>query len=173
MNQKHYSDEEAREILKRAVDYEECDAFQYSGNELLDMGREMGLSEAAIVKAEAAIRTGQATRVRDDHTLGVEDADLVTAEKRYRHQRLQELYLNLAVFVGVMSLLVVLNFMAGMTFTWVAIVLVCWGGSLIGQYLTLRRPEGEAYEKGFNDWLEKREGQVRKRQRWAQRLKEE
>jgi hypothetical protein len=33
--------------------------------------------------------------------------------------------------------------------------------------------EGETYEKGLKDWLERREAQARKRQQWAQRLKEE
>jgi plasmid stability protein len=52
MNPKKYSDDEAREILKRAVDYQTQDDFQYSREQLIDMGRELGLSEAAIVKAE-------------------------------------------------------------------------------------------------------------------------
>jgi hypothetical protein len=57
MNSKRYSDEEAREILKRAVDFQQQDEFEYTRDQLLDLGREMGLSQDAIVKAEQEYRS--------------------------------------------------------------------------------------------------------------------
>ena len=68
MNSKKYSDEEAREILKRAVEYQERDDFSYNDDQLIELGREMGLSQDAIVKATQDLQAGRETPVRPRST---------------------------------------------------------------------------------------------------------
>ena len=56
MTEHRYTDNEVRDILKRAVTFEEDDT-DFTRDQLFDIGREAGLTDAAIVRAEQDWRT--------------------------------------------------------------------------------------------------------------------
>lgn len=166
MNPKRYSDEEARDILKRAVDYQEQTDSQYTRDQLLDIGREMGLSEEAIVKAEQAHmgREGMETPVAPRRT--TLEVPVEAEEIAFRRHRMQEFRQNLTSYAIIIPFLFLLNlFTTGFDPLWAIYPALGWGIGVLFHYVSARQTEGDEYEKQFDAWLEKRETRLRRRRR--------
>jgi len=165
MNPKRYSDEEAREILKRAVDFQQNDDFDFSRDQLLDIGKKMGLSQDAIVKAEReylAKRGGETPVIPRTTSLEtpVEDEEIA-----FRRHRMQEFRQHLNSYAIVMTFLLLINLFTGLDDIWVIYPALGWGIGIAFHFFSVRQTEGEEYEKEFDKWVSKREKRVRKRQR--------
>ena len=171
MNKREYSDDEAREILKLAVDYQERDDFKYSQDQLFDLGREMGLTQDAIVKAEQDMRGGLETPVRAKRPTAREravnsKAGISAEEAAFRSERMMSLYQHLAIYLmGVVTCFIINLVTSGLGFPWYLIVVFGWGMGLVGHFTTVGIMRGDAYEDAFDDWLNKQETRLRKRQR--------
>lgn len=169
MNPKRYSDEEAREILKRAVEYQEKEALEYSRDQLLKMGREMGLSEDAIVKAE---QVHLATKGIESPVLPKPSAPTIfevpieAEEMAFRRHRMQEFRQNLTSYAIIIPFLFLINFFTtGLDPLWAIYPALGWGIGVLFHYSNARQTEGDEYEKSFDEWLDKREERYRKRRR--------
>lgn len=177
MNSKKYSDEEAREILKRAVEYQERDDFSYSEDQLMQLGREMGLSQDAIVKATQDLQSGRETPVRPRTTTTalastvpeVAVRDVGEEEAAFRRHREAEFRQQLATYLSVIAMLFVINIMTSPSFLWFVFPAMGMVIATVTQYNSLRNTEGDDYEKEFDKWLDKRERRVRKRRRRLER----
>lgn len=171
MNKREYSDDEAREILKRAVEYQERDDFKYSRDQLFDLGREMGLSQDAIVKAEQDVRTGLETPVKAGRSTQRDSAasggktEISAEEAAFRRERMMSFYQHLAIYLmGVVTCFIINFVTTGLSFPWFLIVVFGWGMGLVGHYTSVGIMHGDAYEDAFDDWLDKRATRLRKRQ---------
>jgi hypothetical protein len=154
MNSKQYSDEEARSILKRAVDLQGFDEGQFSRDQLLAMGHDLGLSQEAIVKAEREHLVQQSLTIPAD-----------ALEIAFRLERTKTLNQHLAVFVMVMAILILLNFVTtGFATPWFFVPLMAWGFALLFHFFHARATSGEDYEEEFDEWLAQRDNAIRKRQ---------
>jgi hypothetical protein len=176
MNKREYSDDEAREILKRAVAYQERDDFKFSEQQLLDLGRDMGLSQDAIVKASQDFQRGIETPVMRTTAKGRNLAngkvEISAEEAAFRRERMSPFYIHFGVFLACIVLVFFLNLLTGLSFPWFLIVVLGWGVGLVGHYLSEGRMEGDAYEDAFDDWLDKQKTRQRKRQRRVEQIQE-
>jgi hypothetical protein len=166
MNTDKYSDEEARAILKRAVDYQEQEEFQYSRKQLLDIGREMGLSEEAIVRAEQEhlAHRGVETPVAPKPT--AVEVPLEQEEMAFRRHRMQDFRQHFTVYAIVITFLFLINlFTTGLNPLWAIYPALGWGIGLAIHFSVSRNFEGDEYDKQFEEWLDKREIRARKRRR--------
>lgn len=175
MTEKSYSDEEAREILKRAVDFQEREDFQYSQQQLMDLGREMGLSNDAIVKAEQAWRqTARETPVTALASMNDTSGILATEEAAFRRHRMWEFQIHLVAFVFSILTVFIINLITnGLSFPWFLIVVFGWGIGLASHYMVARLTEGETYESAFDEWMERREDRLISRKQRLERLQGE
>lgn len=170
MNTKKYSDEEAREILKRAVDFQQQDDFEYSRDQLMDLGREMGLSEDAIVKAEQAHLANQRAETPvvpkpTSFEIPVEEEELA-----FRRHRMQEFQQNLRSYMIVIPFLFLINFFStGLDPLWAIYPALGWGMGVLFHYNSARQTEGDEYDKLLDDWLDKREDRMYKERRRRRR----
>lgn len=152
MNQRDYSEDEAQAILKRAIDHQDGGDVTYSRDQLYDMGREMGLSQEAIVKAEKemALKVGPFSRTSTSNkTISPEEA-------AFRRERRNQLYLILAIYLATVAFVFLLNWLSGgLSFPW--FLFVAGGGAVgvVAYYLTEGVMQGEGYEKAFTRWVEK------------------
>jgi hypothetical protein len=169
MNSKRYSDDEAREILKRAVEYQDQSESHYTRDQLLDIGREMGLSEDAIVKAEQAhlAKKGIETPVVLAPTpLTTYEIPVEAEEMAFRRHRIQEFRQNLTSYAIIIPFLFLLNlFTTGFDPLWAIYPALGWGIGVLFHYFSSRQTEGDDYEKQFDEWLDKRATRIRKRRR--------
>lgn len=175
MNPKKYSDDEAREILKRAVDYQTQDDFQYSREQLLDMGREMGLSEAAIVKAEQErVVQGKTETPVSARLASTVEIPVEQLEMEFRRHRWSDFRQQLFTYAVVIGFLFLINLVTiGLRPPWFIFPAGGWGMALAFQAYALRNNDGDEYEKAFDNWIEKREKRTRKRRRRLERDREE
>lgn len=166
MNPKRYSDEEARDILKRAVDFQQQDDFEYTREQLLDLGREMGLSQDAIVKAEQEYQAKRRIETPVVPASTTIEIPVEEEEIAFRRHRWLEFRQHLNIYVIVIGFLFLLNlFTSGLQETWFVFPAMAWGIGLAIHFVTSRQTEGDDYEKEFDKWLAKRVKRVRKRQR--------
>lgn len=169
MNPKRYSDEEARDILKRAADYQTRDEFQFSREELLTLGREMGLSDDAIIKAEEAHLSRKGIEipvVSNSSPSTLLEVPVEAEEMAFRRHRMQEFRQNLTSYAIVIPFLFLINFFTtGLDPLWAVYPALGWGIGVLFHYTSALQTEGDQYEKQFDEWLEKRESRLRKRRR--------
>jgi hypothetical protein len=171
MNPKRYSDEEAREILKRAVDFQQNDDFEYTRDQLLDMGREMGLSQDAIVKAEQAylakrgIESPVVPKSTPSPALTTFEFPVEADEFAFRRHRLQEFREHLYAYSIVMGFLFLINLFTGIDDFWVVYPALGWGIGIAFHFFSSRQTEGDEYEKAFDKWSDERAKRLRKRRR--------
>jgi hypothetical protein len=168
MNKRNYSDEEAREILKRAVEHQDRDEFTYNEQQLLDLGQEMGLSREAIVKAKQDV-------VRDDPpsrlaallggTASRNHPDISAEEAAFRRERLQPLKIQFAVYLIAVLFTFTFNLMTGLAFPWFLFIVFGWAMPLVGFYMEWGRMEGDDYEKSFATWKRKRKQRLEQEQK--------
>lgn len=159
MNKRTYSDEEARDILKRAVEHQERENFNYDEQQLFDLGQEIGLSPEAIVKAEQEV-------ARNDRPAGLAalmgrvaspaPPPLSDEEALFRRERLHPLKIQFAVYIMAVLLTFTFNLMTGLAFPWFLFVVFGWAMPLVGFYMEWGRMEGDDYEKSFAKWKRKR-----------------
>lgn len=169
MNQREYSDDEAREILKRAVEYQERDDFKYSRDQLFDLGRDMGLSHDAIVKAEQDMATGVETPVRSGatRTRTIGDSTSISPEEAaFRRERMMGFYQHFAIYLAVVALVFTINLItSGLSFPWFLFVVLGWGIGIVAHFTAVGMMRGDEYEDAFDEWLDNQETRQRRRQR--------
>lgn len=181
MNKREYSDDEAREILKRAVEYQERDDYKFSREQLMDLGREMGLSQDAIVKAERDLTSGVETPVRSTKSprpslsQGLANTQGISAEEAaFRRERMMSFYMHFAIYATVIALVFTINLMTnGLSFPWFLFVLFGWGIGIVAHFMAVGIMRGDEYEDAFDEWLDNRETRLRKRQRRLGEVREE
>lgn len=160
MNKREYSDDEAQEILKRAVTHQDGEAFKYDQQELLDVGRELGLSQDAMVKAEQEMHQGKPASAVDK-LLGLDPLitkNLRAEEAAFQRERLAPFKQHVVVFLAAIPLLIILNMLtSGFAFMWALIAIAGWGMGLVGYYMTVGRMEGDDYETELAKWKHKRQ----------------
>jgi hypothetical protein len=170
MNKREYSDDEAREILKRAVAYQERDDFKFSEQQLLDLGREMGLSQDAIVKASQDFQRGAETPVVGATPKGRKSAignqDISAEEAAFQREHMMIFYMHFAIYLSVVALVFTINALTnGLSFPWFLFVVFGWGIGVVAHFMAARFLRGDEYEDAFEEWLDKQETRQRKRQR--------
>lgn len=166
MEPKKYSDEEARTILKRAVDYQEQEDFQYSRKQLLELGREMGLSEDAIVRAEQEHITRHSTETPAAEKSIEVEIPVEQDEAAFRRHKMQEFMQHFRIYAIVITFLFFINLTTnGLRDIWFLYPAFGWGIGVAIHFFASRHFEGDQYEKEFEDWLDKRAIRARKRQR--------
>jgi hypothetical protein len=154
MNAKHYSDEEARKILKRAVDFQPLEEIQYSRDQLLEMGRDLGLSQDAIVKAEREHLAQRSLDIPPDEV-----------EILFRQERQRGFAQHFMIFAVVMAVLIIVNIVTtGLDSPWFFAPFFCWGFAVLFHFFYVRGTSGEDYEEELDEWLNERENVMRKRQ---------
>jgi hypothetical protein len=167
MHRKDYSEEEARDILKRAVAYQERDTSRYTNDQLLQMGRELGLTQDAIVKAAEDVALGRETPIPQAGYIGRDAAarTLAVEEAIFRRERMRDFYVHASIF-AVVSVILLLAYVFGYGAwgQWFWFALVGWVIGIISHYASAVRHTGDEYEKQFDAWLEKREVWLRRRQ---------
>lgn len=168
MNSKRYSDEEAREILKRAVDFQQQDEFEYTRDQLMDLGREMGLSQDAIVKAEQAYRSKQGIETPVLPKSTTYEVPVENEELAFRRHRMQEFRQHLTAYGIVITFLFLINLFTGFDDLWFVYPALGWGIGIAFHFFSTLQSEGEEYEKEFDKWSEKRAKRIRKRRRRLQ-----
>jgi hypothetical protein len=181
MNKREYSDDEAREILKRAVDYQERDDFKYSRDQLFDLGRDMGLSHEAIVKAEQEISTGVETPVRaksSDARARIKTPatpnDISPEEAAFRRERMSGFYIHFAIYLATIAMLFTINLItSGLSFPWFLFPAMGWGIGIVAHFMAVGVMRGDDYEDAFDEWLDNQETRQRRRQRRLEQAREE
>lgn len=154
MNPKQYSDEEARKILKRAVDFQPTEEIQYSREQLLSLGQELGLSQDAIVKAEREHLAQQALDIPPNEV-----------ELLFRRERQQGFRRHFIIFAVAIAIFLLLNiFTTGLASPWFLAPLLCWGIAILFHFFYIRSSEGEDYEEELEEWLKERNATMRRRQ---------
>lgn len=176
MNRNDYTEEEARDILKRAVSYQERDSSRYTNDQLFQMGRDLGLSQDAIVKASQDVALGRETPIPQAGYIERDPAagTLAVEEAIFRRERLRDFYVHFSIFaVTSVIMLIVYALGYGSWGQWFWFALVGWVIGIVSHYASAMRHSGDEYEKKFDEWLEKRAIWVRKRQERVERLKAE
>ncbi len=159
MNKRTYSDDEAREILKRAVEHQDQGEFAFNEQQLFDLGQQIGLSPDAIVKAEQdvvrrAFPSGLGALL--GRVTSRSKPDISEEEAAFRRERLHPLKVQFAVYIVAVLLTFSFNLMIGLTFPWFLFVVFGWAMPLVGFYMEWGRMEGDDYEKAFAKWKRKR-----------------
>ncbi len=165
MNPKRYSDEEAREILKRAVEFQQQDEFEFTREQLFDIGREMGLSQEAIVKAEQAHQEKRGVEIPVVSRMGAFEVPVEQEEIAFRRHRMQEFRQHLNAFGIVITFLFLINVFTGIDDFWFIYPALGWGIGIAFHFFSARQTEGDDYEKEFDKWSAKRAKRIRKRRR--------
>lgn len=158
-----YDGKTAREILQRATAIQDSDDF--TRQQLIEMGLEMGLSEAAIVKAEQAYLSG----TPQPHKVGYEQPvpDISEEERIFRRERWQDFYGHLRMYLIVIVFLTIMNIFTGLSTPddiWVVFPALGWGIGLAIHWATVAYTHGETYEQAFDEWYAKREARRLRRQ---------
>lgn len=165
MKPKRYSDKEAREILKRAVDIHEDEEMEYTRDELVTMGREMGLSQEAIAKAEEAylangeIETPVLSKSKKSSTFKL---PLGAEEIAYRRHRMKGFYVHLGFYGVVVAFLFLMNWIStGLGEPWFIFPAFGLGLGLPFHLYYARQTKGFEYKTEFARWRDVRAMKIR------------
>lgn len=168
MNKRTYSDEEVRDILKRAVEHQDQEEFKYDEQQLFDLGEELGLSQEAIVKAE---QEGEQRNRPSwiaalwERMVPPPNPNLSAEEALFQRERLQPLKIQFAVYLVAVLFTFTFNLMTGLAFPWFLFVVFGWAMPLVGFYMEWGRMEGDDYEKSFAKWKQKRKQRLEQTQK--------
>lgn len=145
---KRYSEEDAREILKRASSLQ-TQTSDFTESQLQEMAEELGISEAALVQAKQSWLAEQEKSV--EQRVFEED------RAAYDRHRRREFMSHLTVFIIVNTFLFLINlFSTGFDPIWFMWPLMGWGIGLAIHASTTFLIEDEDYEKNFIEWRTKR-----------------
>lgn len=136
---KQYSEEAAREILRRAME-EDQQEKDFSREQLQAMADELGISHESLARAEQ-------TWLSEERTLP-EREDQV-AFLRHRQQAFRS---HAAMFVIVNIFLFFLNIATGFESWWFIYPLLGWGMGLAAHAWSVRQNEGHQYEQELAQW---------------------
>lgn len=140
-SERFYTPEEVKAILNRAIELSEREE-PFSRAHLLEMARDLGISEDAVCQAE-------------EEWLGrQEEEEERAAFIAKRHQEFRE---HLVAFVLVNLFLVVLNLIVSPSFFWAIFPILGWGLGLAFHAMETLPTSGPKFEAEFQKW--------RKRQR--------
>jgi len=148
MNQ-NYSNEDAEEILKLAVQQQVSGAGPVSRDSLLQTASELGLTPEQVQAAEHLLRQKKQefSRYQDEKAARAE-----YARNRRSHVRNQ-----LSSWLGTSALTFGINAMTSWGSWWCQWVIIPWGLSIMGMvFRTLVHSPDEDHE-GFEEWLEEQE----------------
>jgi hypothetical protein len=149
MEQERYSEEAAREILKRAVELQGRET-DFSREQLISMADELGIPRDSLVAAEQ--------KWLREHE---EDAELQAFEA---HRR-QAFRSHLAIYTLVNSFLFILNLITSPGQFWFIFPLLGWGLGLAIHAWAVQQREGDSYGQEFLQWRAQRGTRDRRRLR--------
>ncbi|MCB0078251.1 MAG: 2TM domain-containing protein [Anaerolineales bacterium] len=144
MAEKRYSEDAAREILKRASDVQLKES-DFSDSHLAQMARELGISENALVLAKEQYLVDEEQRDAER-----EEAALQVAFEKYRRK---DFSLHLFITAIIIPMVIVLNLLISPGFLWFIIPLVGLLLSLVGHYWWLQHDGRENYDQQYQRWL--------------------
>ncbi len=146
MEAKRYSEEEARNILKKAVELETQEG-DFSREELLSMAEELEIPPERLVAAEKAW-LGESQGQTD-----------IQAFDKYRRQRFRN---QLFAFISTTIFLAAINLLTSPSHLWFLYPFLGWGLAIAAQAWELNQHEGQAYERQLAQWEAKQlEGKPR------------
>jgi hypothetical protein len=144
-----YSEETAKEILKRAIDLQgDHSEADFSREQLLDMARDLGISEASLAKAEQNWLAEQT----------VSEEERMTVEERaaFERHRTQEFRTHLATYLIVNTFLFIIYLVTGASHPWFIYPLLGWGIGVAIHAVTSYQQDGYNYEQELIQWRAKR-----------------
>ncbi len=148
MSEERYSEEAAREILKRAVDLQGLDR-DFSRQQLLEMADELGISPDALAKAEQGWMAEQGT---------LEERRAEEAERRtFERERRRGYYSHLATYLIINTFLFFINLISSPGEFWFFYPLLGWGIGLAFHTWSTFQSDGDEYEEEFIKWRATRE----------------
>jgi hypothetical protein len=140
MEQERYSEEAAREILKRAVELQGRET-DFSRDQLISMADELGISRDSLVVAEQ-------NWLREHE----QDAEL----QAFEAQRRQGFRSHLAIYALVNGFLFLLNLVTSPGQFWFIFPLLGWGLGLAIHAWAVQQKEGDSYERELLQWRAQR-----------------
>lgn len=129
-----FSEEEAQEILRRAV---RAPSDEYTEEDLRQSAAELGVSPDALARAAAEVRGERAYAAFE-------------AEQKAAFRS------SLVSYVLVMTMLVAINLTTSREHLWFIYPLLGWGLGVATQYVQARNRESEAYQTAFKKFQERR-----------------
>ncbi len=143
-----YSEEAARQILKRAVDLQ-VQERDFTDAQLLEMAEELGISEAVLVRARQSWLDERET---------TEEQQATQAERRaFVAEQNAEFQTHLGVYVLVNTFLFFLNAVTSPDAWWFVFPLMGWGLGLAIHGMTHFQKMRSDQEEEFFKWRAKRE----------------
>lgn len=119
-----YTDEEAKEILRRAIERHEAERDGFARDDLVEAARELGIPPELVERAEIEVRA---------------HAGLEGRKKERRRRERQRFGGKLATYAVVNAFLAILDYMTGGGW-WVQWPLLIWGFLLVLQLVSLVHP---------------------------------
>ena len=119
-----YSDEEAKEILRRAIERHEAEKEGFAAEDLVDAARELGIPPEMVERAAIEVRANAGVEAR---------------RKARRQKERQRMLGRVASYAAVNAFLAVLDYMTGPGW-WVQWPLIIWGFFLVMSFISLVHP---------------------------------
>lgn len=141
--EERYSEEAARDILKRAMELQSNEK-EFTRSQLEEMAQELGISPTALAEAETFWRANRAT---------IEEQKALASEKEaFERERQTGLKVHLTIYVLVNLFLMSLNLANAADGIWFFWPLLGWGLGVAGHYWSTLQSEGQLYEQQFAQW---------------------
>ena len=137
----HYTEEEANEILQRAVE-RQVGTGGMSRDQLLKLATEIGVSPEALDRAEA------------EWSVESQERGL---QKAFNEERRGKWRVDLLTYIATCTFLALLNRAVSPWFFWAIFPILGMGLRVVLDAIKVHHPVGEEYEREFQNWLEKRE----------------
>ena len=148
LRRRHYSDDEAKEILAQAMSLSTAEGF--SSGELVRFAGEMGISPAQLAAAEEAWLAEQG-----DRELDAERRAFITVRRREAREGLLFMAILGAVAWGATTFSIpVLSTIAGVMMIPLIVITVIVALQALSAFV---ETDGEDFEKAFDKWLDRRE----------------
>lgn len=136
---KQYSEEAAREILRRAME-EETTEKDFSHEQLQAMADELGISSESLARAEQTwLAEERSVPEREDQV----------AFLRHRQRAFKS---HVAMFAIINSFLCLLNLATGFDSLWFIYPLLGWGMGVAAHAWSVRQNEGTQYDQELAQW---------------------
>lgn len=164
-----YDNKTAQEILQQAAALESQGREAITRQELVTMGLEMGLSEAAISEAEQTYieRQNRPTAVPLTETAVTTETpvpDIAAEERQFRRELKLGVGIHAAIITFINIFLILLNLMVSPDFFWFIFPLLGTGFGLALHGFITWLIRGPLYDIAFERWFAKREARRLRRQ---------
>lgn len=146
--ERQYSEEAARDILKRAVDMQ-VQERDFTETQLREMAEELGISETVLARAQQSwLAERETTEVR---------SATIAEQRAFEAEQRSDLQTHIGVFVLVNTFLFLLNLLTGPGTWWFIYPFLSWGLGLAIHVWTHRLKMQNLDEEEFLKWRAKRQ----------------